>query len=301
MSWEVHGRKITFYLPGMFTYDGLTGRYPGISITGNGCSLQCDHCKGRILETMISATSPDLLVATCVRLAEKGNHGILISGGCDEAGCLPWGEFIPAIEKIKRETGLYISIHSGLMDDETALSLRRAGVDQALIDVIGDDETYRKICHVPFGISRIETSLKAAEEATLPVIPHVVCGLYYGGIRGERKAVEMISRFRVKQVVVVSLMRIPGTPLWEVEEPTSEDVAGIIAEARFKVPEAKISLGCARQRGNSRLELLAIDAGVNKMALPSEEAVRKARDYGLEVRYQRTCCSVSEDFSREQW
>jgi uncharacterized radical SAM superfamily protein len=214
---------------------------------------------------------------------------------------LPWGDFIPAIAKIKRETGLYISIHSGLMDDETALSLRQAGVDQALIDVIGDDETYRKIYHVPFGVSRIEASLKAAEEANLPVVPHVVCGLYYGGIRGERQAIEMISRFRIKQVVVVSLMRIPGTPLWKVEEPKSEEIAEMIAEARFKVPEAEISLGCARQRGNNHLELLAIDAGVNRMALPSEEAVRRAQDYGLEIRYQRTCCSVSEDFSADQW
>jgi len=37
------------------------------------------------------------------------------------------------------------------------------------------------------------------------------------------------------------------------------------------------------------------------MALPSEEAIGRAMDYGLEIRYQRTCCSVSEDFSEEEW
>jgi hypothetical protein len=285
----------------MFTYYGLIGRYPGISITGNGCALQCDHCKARILETMIPATTPELLVERCGRLAEKGNHGVLISGGCDEEGRLPWTEFFPAIKEIKEKTNLYISIHSGLMDEETALSLKQAGVDQALMDVIGDDETYRKIYHVPFGVSRIETSLKAAEKARLPVAPHVVCGLHYGRIKGERKAVEMLSRFPVRQVVIVSLMRIPGTPLQGVETPSAEEVAGIIAEARFKLPEAEISLGCARQRGDSPLELLAVDAGVNKMALPSEEAVRRAEDYDLEIRYQRTCCSVFRDYSRNEW
>ena len=45
------------------------------------------------------------------------------------------------------------------------------------------------------------------------------------------------------------------------------------------------------------MERLAIDAGVNRMALPSDEAVSHARSYGLEVRYQATCCSVSKDLS----
>jgi hypothetical protein len=43
--------------------------------------------------------------------------------------------------------------------------------------------------------------------------------------------------------------------------------------------------------------MLAIDAGVNRVALPSDEAVEHARGYGLEIRFQATCCSVSEDLS----
>jgi len=78
-------------------------------------------------------------------------------------------------------------------------------------------------------------------------------------------------------------------------------VADIIAEARFKMTGTKISLGCARQRGNSRLEVLAVDAGVNRMALPSEEAIARAMDYGLDIKYQRTCCSVSQDLSGSSW
>jgi hypothetical protein len=33
------------------------------------------------------------------------------------------------------------------------------------------------------------------------------------------------------------------------------------------------------------------------MALPSEEAIEHARSYGLEVKFQATCCSVAKDFS----
>jgi uncharacterized radical SAM superfamily protein len=40
------------------------------------------------------------------------------------------------------------------------------------------------------------------------------------------------------------------------------------------------------------MEIMAMDAGVNKMALPSEEAVAHAQELGLEISWQPTCCSV---------
>ena len=214
---------------------------------------------------------------------------------------MPWEEFIPVIRELKSRTELYISIHSGLLDYRLARGLKEAGVDQALIDVIGDDETYKNIYHVPFGVSRIESSMEAMERAGLSMIPHIVCGLAFGKIKGERRAIEIISRFHVDQVVIVSLMPVRGTPVWNVELPYAEEIAEIIAETRLRIPHARISLGCARQRGNSTLEILAIDAGVNRMALPSDEAMQRAEDYGLEIRYQKTCCSVSSDYSKSRW
>lgn len=300
-SYRKFGRQIIFYLPGMFTYDGLTGKYPAISITGNQCELRCDHCQGKTLIGMIHAGTSDSLLDKCLRLAEKGMQGVLISGGCDEEGRLPWNDVIPAIGEVKRRTDLYISIHCGLIDFQTARRLKESGIDEALIDVIGDDQTYQHICHLKFGTSRIEQSLASLQNAGLRMVPHIVCGLHYGKMKGERRAVEIISRFEVRQVVIVSLMGIPGTPLWGSSPPEAEDIAEIIAETRFKMPAARISLGCARQRGNVSTEILAIDAGVNRMALPSEEAIQHAMNYGLDIRYQKTCCSVSRDCSLENW
>jgi len=301
ISWSRFGKSIIFYLPGMFRYDGLSGKYPAVSITGSQCALQCDHCQGKILEPMDATPTPENLVETCINLQQKGNKGVLISGGCDEKGRLPWDIFLPAIEKIKQQTGLYVSVHSGIIDAETAIQLKAVGVDQALIDVIGDDETYQAIYHVPFGVSRIISSMEAMEKANLPFVPHIICGLFHGKINGEKNALQMISSFRVEQIVIVSLMRIRGTPAWDVVPPSPEAVVDIIADARMLMPNTQMNLGCARQRGNTELELLAVDAGINKMALPSDEAIQRAKDYGLTIRYQRTCCSVTQDFSAESW
>ena len=301
LSWQHMGKRITFFLPGMFRLNGHTGRYPALSITGDECSLKCDHCQGKILSGMVSSTTPEKLVSTCRDLEKQGHLGVLLSGGCGPDGTMPWDKFIPAIETIKEQTDLFISIHCGLVDVETARQLKQAGADQALIDVIGDDTTFQTIYHVPFGVERIESAMEALATAEMPVVPHIVCGIGYGHIRGEYKAVEMVSQFDIAQLVIVSLMRIPGTPTARALPPDPEKVADIIADARIRMPGTLMSLGCARQRGNSRLEELAIDAGINRMALPSEEALEKAKAYGLEIEYQPTCCSVAGTHTTESW
>ena len=301
LSWRHLGKTIIFYLPGMFRLDGATGKYPALSITGGDCALGCDHCQGAILSSMIPAQSPEQLVSQCRRLAAKGHHGVLVSGGCNGEGGLPWDRFYPAIKAIKAETELFVSVHCGLVDDRSAFELKQAGVDQALVDVIGDDETFKTVYHVPFGVNRIEATMASLQRAGIPIVPHIVCGIHYGKTRGEKNAVAMISRFKVQQVVIVSLMNIPGTRMEKTCPPAPEAVADIIAEMRFAMPQTPISLGCARQRGNSRLEVMAIEAGVNRLALPSEAAVARAKSYDLEIRYQKTCCSVTRDLSGPDW
>jgi len=301
LSWQEFGKKITFYLPGMFNYNNMTGRYPAISITGEQCSLMCDHCQGEILKSMVQASKPELLIERCQTLEKKGVVGVLISGGCDYNGQLPWNDFLDAVKTIKQTTNLMVSVHSGLISESSAIEMKEAGVDQALIDVIGDEDTFLKVYHLSKGIDKIEKSMGALVNASIELIPHIVCGLDYGRIKGEENAVSIVSNFDVEKLVFVSLMGIPGTPMFKVKPPKAENVATIIANARFKMPKTKISLGCARERGNSLLDVLAIKAGVNSMALPSDEAVIQAEKYNLDIRYQKTCCSVSVDLSSSHW
>ena len=295
ISWNNRGRRITFFLPGMFILNGQTGNYPALSITGPRCDLRCDHCQGKLLESMIPADDPDALFEKCLALERTGCYGVLISGGCDRDGCLPWEPFLPAIRAVKEKTRLFISVHAGFIRENDAAGLKQAGVDQALVDVIGDDETLQRVYHVPFGVERVAAGLEALQTAGVPIVPHIVCGIDYGRMRGEQKALDIVAPFKVEQVVVLSLMGIPATPVQRVDPPRAEAVAELIALARFKLPETLISLGCARPRGSRRLEVLAVDAGVNRMALPSDEAVERARSYGLDIRYQKTCCSVPAD------
>lgn len=301
ISWDNLGRRIAFFLPGMFIQNGVSGKYPAVSITGSACDLMCDHCRGKLLEPMIPAAVPEALVETCLALERRGSCGVLLSGGCNRDGCLPWEPFLPAIKAIKEHTRLFVSVHAGFVRERDAAGLKQAGVDQALVDVIGEDETLRRIYHVPFGVERVVSGLEALRNAGLPTVAHIVCGLDHGRMRGEHKALDLVARFKVAQLVVLSLMGIPGTPLHQTPPPGAEEIAELIALARFKLPATPIGLGCARPRGEDRLELLAVDAGVNRLALPSDAAIERARTHGLEIRYQRTCCSVPHAWTDSAW
>ena len=297
---ENHGSNFTFYLPGMIRYGKMRGLYPALSLTGDRCQLLCEHCKGLLLRPMIKAGDPETLITKCLKLAHSGHSGVLLSGGSDLEGRLPWKKFYQAIQKIKTETDLFLSVHSGFLDFNTAVALKKAGVDQALIDVMGDEETAKKIYHLD-SLQKVITSLENLFRSGLDVVPHIVAGLMHGKLHGEYNALRIISRFNPSSFVIVVLTPLKGTPMSGVFPPSPIEVARLIATARLLMPHTPISLGCERPRNKEGhiMEELAIYAGATRMAVWSKKTIDLALNLGLSPRFQPTCCSVPyrEEFS----
>jgi hypothetical protein len=289
------GHALSLHIPGMFVVNGRRGCFRAVSVTGDHCDLGCEHCKGSLLQTMAHALTPDHLVQIGMEAADRGDRGMLVTGGCDHHGRLPWARFLPALERLTSETDLKITVHSGQVDAATARGLARAGIHQALIDVIGDDETARDVYHLPDGVSTVKASLKALLDAGLEIVPHILFGLHYGRELGERAALEMLDGLPVFRYAVVVLVPKKGTPMAGVTPPAPQRAGEFIAEARLALPGARASLGCARPRGKySRvLEFLAVRAGINALALPSDAAIQEAERLGLSITYHETCCSLS--------
>jgi lipoyl synthase len=294
VSRSIHGNRLTVHVPGMFVVDGRRGRYRAVSITGDNCQLNCEHCKGTLLKTMPHALDPRDLVRLGLEAEARGDHGLLVSGGCDIEGRLPWKQFAPAIGFLKSSTGLTITVHTGLVDRETCSILKESGVDQALIDVIGDEATAREVYHLDNGISSIRRSLESLAAVGLETVPHILFGLHYGREKGETAALKILSEFPLKKYVVVALMPTRGTAMADVTPPEPLKVAQFIARARLQLPSIRASLGCARPRGKYRRELdrLAVMAGINSLALPSDSALEDAQSRGLELDYHEYCCSL---------
>ncbi len=289
-----HGNRLTVHVPGMFVVNGRRGKYRAISITGDRCQLDCEHCKGSLLKTMPPAPDPDLLLRLGLEAAARGDFGLLVTGGCDAQGRLPWKDYLPAIRSLKARTNLTITVHSGQVDRETAAALKESGVDQALVDVIGDDATARDVYHLNDGVSSIRKTMDSLASVGLEIVPHVLYGLYYGLERGENAALDILNEFPIKKYVVVVVVPKKGTGMAGIATPAPDRVAAFLARARLQLPDVKVSLGCAKPRGGySRvLDVLAVKAGINSLALPSDPALEEAQTRGLEVVHKETCCSL---------
>jgi len=292
------GKKIFFYAPSFMYYktsyyDSRPNIFPTISITGSACSLKCKHCYGKVLKTMYPATTPEELVNLCRKLKREGALGCLISGGCLPDGSLPFDKFVEAIAYVKRELGLTIAVHTGLIKFETAKKLREAGVDSALLDIIGSDETIKEIYRLNASVKDFDASLEALHKAGLTIVPHVLVGLHYGKLRGEVNALEMISKYSPSALIIIAFMPIRGTPMEGVAPPSPVDIAKIIVIARFMFPKTPLALGCMRPKGKHRIktDILALKAGVNAIAFPTEEAILTANRLGYELKFSSLCCS----------
>jgi len=292
LSYEYHGRKVVFYIPGMFTYNGKRGNYPAISLTGKRCQLACDHCNGKLLETMIPATTPEELINVSNELLKNGATGFLLSGGYNKQHKIDWERFLPAISQIKLRGAPKISIHCGIIDRQTAIGLKEAGVDQALVDLIGENRTISRVYKTDVKVNDLINSIQNLIDAGIQVIPHIVVGIDFGMIVGEYHAVDLIKELSIRKLVFVSIMPLPGTGMQDISTPSAEDIARIMIYARIKYPRLEMALGCARRRGYWQIDTWAIDCGINRIALPADEAVAKAKSYNLEIKWEKTCCCV---------
>ncbi len=294
ISRELHGNVLTVHVPGMFVVNGRRGRYRAVSITGDRCELNCEHCKGTLLKTMSHACDADSLIRFGYNAVERGDLGMLVTGGCDRSGRLPWKEFLPAIRSLKDRTDLTITVHAGQVDGETATALKDAGVDQALVDVIGDDSTAREVYHLSSGMASIRKTMDALTRAELEVVPHILFGINFGQEVGEGEALSLLGNYPLKKYVIVVLMPTRGTPMGTVQPPAPEQVAAFICRARRELPKVRASLGCARPRGRyrSQLDVLAVKAGINTLALPSDQALEEAESRGLTIVHREACCSL---------
>lgn len=298
---EFRAQRIYFSAPGAKHYENRyyanhRFSFVNLSVTGRACSCRCAHCGGKLLETMIPAPTPGEMRRVIDQLKKKECRGILVSGGADSRGEVPLLPFAEALAYAKQQ-GMRVLVHSGLIGRETAVGLKKAGVDQVLLDVIGDESTIREVYHLDRKPQDYFKALLTCREAGLETAPHLVIGLHYGRIRGELQALKMIKKASPQVLVLVILTPMRGTEMAGAEPPPAEEAAQVIGMARILNPSIPLSLGCARPGGEykRKIEKLAVDCGVDGIAFPAETTVEYAVRKGLQPVYSEECCGLSFD------
>ena len=296
---------LRFYTPTFRSYasEELKGcgkaSFPAFSITGGACALNCDHCQAKILEPMIPATNPAELerkVRDLVMLKDLG--GFLLSGGSNRRNEVPYERFYPTIEKLKREfPKLRIAVHSALLDEVRAKRMEAAGVDVAMMDVIGAQETIREVYHLDRPVADFEATLAALSATRMDVVPHIVIGLHYGRLKGEENALDTISRHRIAALILVIVSPIYAPADKPFATVPTDDVAKVFVAARQRIRNAPVQLGCIRPAGAHKMitDAYAVMAGFDGIAYPAQGIVALARAIGRPVEQAHACCSINLD------
>ena len=294
-------RPIRFSTPTFKEYSSseLSGcsknSFPAFSITAGACGLNCDHCQKKILEPMIPATNPEMLEQKARHLIEtQALNGFLLSGGSNKRNEIAYSRYMPVVERLKADyPDLKIAVHSALLDERRAREMESAGVDTVMMDVIGANETINEVYKLDRPVADFEATLAALCSTGMEVTPHIVIGLHYGQIVGEANALDIVSRYDVTALVLVVIMPFyarPGTFV----TPGTSDVGRIFLEARQRLPDKQVLLGCARPPGMHKrvTDAYAIMAGLDGIAFPADGAVSVAHTIGRPFEQAHSCCSI---------
>jgi lipoyl synthase len=269
--------------------------FPSFSITGGACGLNCDHCRAEILKPMVPATTPAMLDQKVRHLVATQNlQGFLLSGGSNRRNEIPYERYYPVVERLKRDyPAMKIAIHTALTDERGARAMEAAGVDTAMMDVIGADDTIREVYHLDRPVQDFEATLAALCSTSMEVSPHIVIGLHYGRMLGETTALDIVSRHPVTALVLVVVMPFYAKPgLYAV--PDAGDVGRIFREARGRLADRQVLLGCARPPGLHKraVDAYAVMAGLDGIAFPADGAVAVANVIGRPHHQEHACCSI---------
>lgn len=294
-------RQITFFAPSVKHYDTDEFKnsgdpvYVAVSVTGRDCDLQCLHCGGCLLRNAYPAETPQTLWELAVRLKDRGLRGLLLTGGCDDDGIVPLAPFCPTLARLKSELGLRTTVHSKLINRETAAALCQSRADAVLLDVVGSLDMLQRVYRLADKtLDDIRLGLDLLEERNLPISPHVVLSnLADANGEGDR-ALALLDRRRLHSLVIVLLMPLPGHSIGPTTDWDLADLQRLFEKARAMFPTTPLLLGCARPAGQlqRQIDAAAVEAGFDGIAYPSEGTVAHARRLGRETRFSEFCCSL---------
>jgi hypothetical protein len=278
-AWEVRRAE----RPAEMRFDTLA-LTKAVSVTGTACGADCAHCGGHYLRAMLSP-------AEARRAAVAGQaRSWLISGGCGPDGRVPLAADKDLLVELGRSGRL--NLHTGLVRTEEEARFLAGHASAVSLDFTVDDEAVAEV----YGFAGVtgRDFVRAYEllSAHAPVTPHVLVGLHAGRVRGELEALRRLARMGARGVVLLVLIPTRGSRYRGVSPPPLAEVARVMAEARLLFPDSPVHLGCMRPKGSYRaaLDILALRAGLDRIAVPTPAAPREAERLGLAPVWSEECC-----------
>ena len=98
-----------------------------------------------------------------------------------------------------------------------------------MIDVVGDEASLHDVYHLRRAtLEDVRRSLDLAEAHGLALAPHIMIGLAYGKVVGERRALEMLKGRPLTALAMVVLTPLRQTPMADVQIEAVGELPGLL-------------------------------------------------------------------------
>ncbi len=284
-KWKTLTRTLRLYYP--------HPKFPSVSVTGAECCLNCEHCGGHYLVHMPDVSTPEKLKEFAFSLVDHNGVGMLVSGGSTSKGKVPLSPFISTLRWIKENTDLILNIHTGLVNKEEAESIASTGADIASVDLVGSDDSIKRVYGLDAGFKDYSESLYLLKDAGMNVAPHLTIGLDFGEILGEDDALKVALAVRPEVIVINALIPTIGTGMADVKPLPHNTIFSYLQKALDNKFGIQISMGCMRPRKNKpELEKAAIIAGIHRLAIPSNSTLKWLEEQEIKTKIITGCCAI---------
>lgn len=241
-----------------------------LSVKTGGCSEDCAYCPQSAHYDAPIDHHRLLDVTTIVKAARAAKSG----GATRFCMGAAWrnapekesvfGQVLEAVRAV-RSLGLEVCVTLGMLTWEQARQLKEAGVHAYNHNLDTSPEFYPRIVSTHTYQDRLET-LQHVRRAGMTVCCGGIVGMGEG--REDRAGLlEQLASFNPhpESVPINLLVRVPGTPLADVESLDTIELVRTIAAARIVLPGSRVRLSAGRSAMSDELQALCFLAGANSI------------------------------------
>ena len=193
------------------------------------------------------------------------------------------------VTEIKKRYPIQICISAGLINEDGAQKLKKAGLDRLNHNLNTSERNYPNICTTHTFQDRLNT-LSAAKHAGIELCSGMIVGM------GEDhtdviEVAKNLRRLKVKSIPVNFLVPIEGNKLQEISNLTPEYCLRILCLYRFLNPDSELRVAAGREGHLRSMEVMALypanslflDGYLNTKGSSRAKTLRMIKDAGFTI------------------
>lgn len=240
-----------------------------LSIKTGGCSEDCSYCpQSARYETEVKAEKmmpKEMILAAAERAKDAGSTRFCMGAAWRSAReNKDFDQVLDVVSNIA-DMGLEVCATLGMLNDEQAAKLKKAGLYAYNHNLDSSEDFYKKIITTRTYDDRLDT-IKKVQDNNISVCSGGIIGM--GETHEDRIGLlHTLSTLdsHPESIPVNALIAVKGTPMENQPKVPSWDMARMIATARILMPASMVRLSAGRVRMSFEEQALCFMAGANSI------------------------------------